>query len=303
MSLNHIIRNNKLILAPLGGILDLPLRLTFKQYGCGLTCIGVIDARATARRGDGRLINTFGKEEYTAACESPVSIQLIGAEPSDFVNAAILIEEKADIIDINLGCPLKQTMGRGWGAALLRQPRKIYQIIQRLVKQISIPVTAKIRIGLDNEDIDVEGLAECCEDAGASGIIVHARTVKQGYSGKPDWKSIAKIKKSVQIPVIGNGGIQSYRELKLMLDETGCDFVMTGYAAVMNPYIFRQSNYFLETKKAPSNPSLNDKVRFIRDYVRYTKLFQKDLFAGIDVARFIRFPYLQLRLKQFVSRH
>ncbi|MFC1485825.1 tRNA dihydrouridine synthase [Candidatus Latescibacterota bacterium] len=302
MSIAHII-NNKLILAPLAGILDLPERLTFKQYGCGLTCIGAIDAQRTALSGDGRLINIFGKEEHTLVAESPVSIQLIGAEPDDFLNAVTLIEQKADIIDINLGCPLKQVMKKGWGAALLKNPPKIFKIIQNLRNHISKPVTAKVRIGLDNENINIRDLAKCCEDAGASGIIVHARTVKQGFSGKTNWGSIAEIKKSVQIPVIGNGGVQSYKDVKLMLSETGCDSVMIGSAAMMNPFIFQQSNYYMKTQKTPSHPSFRDKVRFIRDYVSQIKTYQRNQFPWIGYTQFTRFLYLQLQLKKFLSKY
>ena len=171
--------------------------------------------------------------------ERPFVYQIYDDNPERFLAAArLLAQRNPDIIDMNLGCSAKNVSNRGAGAGLLKTPLKIAQIAAALVEQSSVPVTAKIRLGWDDTSRNYLEVARILEDSGVSLIAVHGRTRRQEYSGKADWQAIAEVKQAVKIPVIGNGDILSYADGLRMLEQTGCDAVMIGRAAIGNPWIF-----------------------------------------------------------------
>lgn len=178
-------------------------------------------------------------QTYFKESERPFVYQIYDDNPERFLAAArLLVQRNPDIIDMNLGCSAKNVSNRGAGAGLLKTPLKIAQIAAALVKQSSVPVTAKIRLGWDDTSRNYLEVAHILEDSGISLIAVHGRTRRQEYSGQADWQAIAQVKQAVKIPVIGNGDILSYADGLRMLEKTGCDAVMIGRAAIGNPWIF-----------------------------------------------------------------
>ena len=163
--------------------------------------------------------------------ERPLTQQIFGSDVESFTKAAKIIEERMhpDIIDINMGCPVpKVAIKNQAGSALLKNPQKIYEIVKNVISSVNVPVTVKIRSGWDEKHINAVEVAKMCEKAGASAIAIHARTRSQGYSGKADWSIIKAVKENVNIPVIGNGDVNSCYKAKEMLETTGCDGVMIG---------------------------------------------------------------------------
>ncbi len=226
------------ILAPLAGYTDLPFRLLCRRYGAGYCVSEMISCHGITYRQK----KTLGMLQ-TIEEEQPVSFQLFGNDPDIMAEAAsIMTEYHPAMIDINMGCPVKKVTKRGAGAALMSEPQLAEQIIKKVISATHLPVTVKIRCGVNAKQINGVTFARMAEQAGVSAIAVHGRTWSQGFSGSADHTVLAEIKKSVAIPVIGNGDILNYDEgLKLMQD-TGCDGVMIGRGALGNPWIFSGNN-------------------------------------------------------------
>ncbi len=263
----------KLILAPMHNITNIAFRLLCKKYGASLTSTELLSANAIARNNKATL-----KFAQTDKSEKPITIQIFGQNTENIIKAGKILEKKFNIIDFNCGCPSKKIMQQGSGGALLRRKNKIAEIITELTKATKVPITVKIRSGIDNKINAVE-IAKVCEEAGASAVIVHARTVEQGYSGKADWNIIKQVKQSVKVPVIGNGDVKDGESAKQMIAQTNCDYVMIGRAAIGNPFIFKQINHYLETGEIIQQ----NKEEKIKDFFNYIKLTQKfKIFSIID---------------------
>lgn len=257
--------DNRLILAPMAGMLRLSLRMAYREAGAAMTCVGVIDAGAVVKSGSERLVNVLGRQEFTNVAEEPVSVQLIGADTGLMAAAAERIQSQASIIDLNFSCPIQRLVGRGYGASsLLCDPQHIERIVAAVVNRVKVPVTVKIRTGFQGDDVDVLRVAKGCEAAGAAAIVVHGRTVTQGYTGSPCWDWIKRVKQAVSIPVVGNGGVHSPLDAMAMLEQTGCDFVMIGTAAFINPMIFHQTHHWMATGTLPSTRETLALLQFFR---------------------------------------
>jgi len=244
--MNYPKLSSKTILAPMAGVNDAAFRLLCKEYGCGMTFSEMVSSAALSRNNQSALrIMDFVKGEH------PFGIQLFGQSPEHFVKSAKLAEElhKPDVIDINLGCPARQIVKQGAGCALLSRKSRIKEIVEACVNNLTTPVSVKIRSGLDNNHIVAVEIAKLCEQAGAKAITVHPRTMKQAYSGKADWSIIKKVKDNVGIPVIGNGDVFSPVDAQGMIEQTGCDYVMIGRAAMKSPIIFQQINDYFRKRK------------------------------------------------------
>ena len=230
-----LLLENPFILAPLAGYTDIPFRLLCREHGAGLCYSEMISCHGLTFQQRSTFLLT-----RTAAAERPVAMQLFGSEPEVMGEAAAILSElPIDLIDINMGCPVKKVIKKGAGAALMKNPALAEKIIGRVVANTPLPVTVKTRTGWNHTAIVAEELARMAEGAGASGIIIHGRTWTDGFSGSVDRGAIARVKRAVGIPVIGNGGITSYEEGLALMNETGCDGVMIGRAALGNPWIFR----------------------------------------------------------------
>lgn len=253
---------SKAILSPMAGVTDVAFRALAKKYGAALTYTEFLNSTAIVRE-NRRTLELL----KTDVSEKPVAVQLFGSSVDDVVKAAELIEDKFDIIDINCGCPAWKVIKTGSGSAMLNDPDKIADLIKRLTSAVKIPVTVKIRAGIDEKNINAIQVAKLAEAAGAAAIAIHGRTQKQGYSGVSDWKIIKKVKESVNIPVIGNGDITSPELFKKHLEESNVDYIMIARAAMNNPYIFKQIEDYLKT----GSYKQKDKFVLFREYLTLTK--------------------------------
>ncbi len=227
-----------LILAPLDGISDQPFRWICRRMGSALTYtefINVLDVPMN--------LDYIEKRTCFSKSERPIGFQLYGKDPDKILKAAqILSKKKPDFFDINLGCSVKRVAGRGAGAGLLKNPEAIKSIITKLVNNLETPITAKIRLGWDQDTLNYKDLSRIIEDSGAAMIAVHARARDQNWQESANWNAIREIKEAVRIPVIGNGDITSKKDVQIMIEQTGCDGVMIGRAALGNPWIFSETS-------------------------------------------------------------
>ncbi len=255
---------NPFVLAPMAGVTDLPFRMLCKEQGAGLICMEMVSAKAISFHNR----NTEALMEIDKG-EHPVSMQLFGSEPELMGNVAGMIQEKPfDILDLNMGCPVPKVVNNGEGSALLKDPDRIEEIVKQVASSCKKPVTVKMRIGFENAPVDIVDIAKRVERAGAAGIAVHGRTRQQYYSGTADWQAIRQVKKAVDIPVIGNGDVDSPLKAKAMAEETGCDGIMIGRACRGNPWIFREMLYYWETGKELSRPSMEEIREMILRHAR-----------------------------------
>lgn len=265
---------SKIILAPMHNITNLAFRLLCKKYEAGLCSTELLSGNAIARGNKAAMKNTLTDKK-----ERPVVAQIFSQNVDNIIKSAKILEKDFDIIDFNCGCPSVRILSQGAGAALLKRKKKIAEIIKALSSAVKVPVSVKIRSGIDKNSINAVEIAKICKENGASAIIVHPRTVDQGYSGKADWNIIKEVKKAVIIPVIGNGDVVDGESAKDMLEQTECDYVMIGRAAIGNPFIFKQINEYLKSGKIIKQ---NAKEK-IADYFEYIKLTKKyKIFSVLD---------------------
>ncbi|MFN7036078.1 MAG: tRNA dihydrouridine synthase [Bellilinea sp.] len=223
-----------LILSPMDGLSERPFRSLVRKMGSAMSYtefINAIDVMISIQR--------VQKKIAYYEFERPVTFQIFDDDPDRILHAARqLIPFHPDIIDLNLGCSARHVASRGAGAGLLPLPHKVAEILRNLVKNLTVPVTAKIRLGWDDHNRNYLDIARIVEDCGAQLIAVHGRTKAQGYTGQADWDAIAKIKSMLHIPVIANGDVQTVADIRRIQAHTGCDGVMIGRAALFNPWIF-----------------------------------------------------------------
>lgn len=257
----------KFILAPMAGITNEAFRIICKEYGASFVVGEMVSDKAICFKNK-KTINMVKVNDL----EHPVAIQLFGSDVESMVYGAKFIDEysNADIIDINMGCPVNKVIKSGAGSALLKDPDKIYDIVSSIVKAVKKPVTVKIRAGWDMNSINCVEVAKIIEKAGAKAITIHARTRSQLYSGKANLDYIKAVKEAVSIPVIGNGDVIDIESAKYMLEYTGCDAVAIARGALGNPFIFRELNaYFYDNKiiEKPSNEEIFDTIKKHYEYL------------------------------------
>jgi len=255
MKIGSVTLKNKTILAPLAGITNLPFRLLAKEAGCALVCSEMVSAHG--------LINKSKRTEQMLDSlpeEKPLSVQIFGSQPDVMAEAARFVESSgADIIDLNFGCSVRKIIKTGSGAALMKTPETAEAVIKAVRKAVRTPLTIKLRAGwnpADNQAFEISQIAESC---GVDAITIHPRTAKQGFSGHSDWALIAKLKKQVNVPVIGNGDIFCADDAIAMLEQTGCDAVMIGRMAIGNPWIF---SHVLARMRGEAEPTADLQHRF-----------------------------------------
>lgn len=272
--------DNPFVLAPMAGVTDLPFRKLCKEQGAGLIYMEMVSAKAISFHNK----NTEALMEIDK-CEKPVSMQLFGSEPELMARVAAEIEERPfDILDINMGCPVPKVVNNGEGSALLKNPELIVKIVKSVSSAIKKPLTVKVRIGFENEPVDIVDIAKRVEDAGAAAIAVHGRTRQQYYSGTADWDAIRRVKEAVSIPVIGNGDVDSPEKAEALIKETGCDGVMIGRAVRGNPWLFRELNHYFETGEKLPRPSVEEVREMILRHARM-QIDLKGEFTGIREMR------------------
>lgn len=257
---------NRIILAPMAGICNSAFRKIIKEMGVGLIYAEMVSDKA--------LVYSSKKTEdmlYMEECERPIAQQIFGSDKETFVEAAKLVYEKMhpDIIDINMGCPVpKVAIKSQAGSALLKNPKKVKEIVEAVVASVPIPVTVKIRSGWDEKNINAIEIAKVVESAGASAITIHGRTRSQGYSGKVDYEIIKKVKEAVSIPVIGNGNIIDIESAKKMF-ATGVDAIMIGRGTLGNPWLIRELVSYFEKGIVLDKPTNKERLEMCFHHMEY----------------------------------
>jgi tRNA-dihydrouridine synthase B len=233
-----------LLLAPMEDVTDVAFRMMCKRFGADMVYTEFVSSDALIRH-----VNKTKQKLHILDEERPVAIQIYGHDPVSMAEAAQICEEaNPDVLDINFGCPVKKVAGKGAGAGLLRDIPKMLEITRCVVDAVKIPVTAKTRLGWDNDSRIIVDLAESLQDCGIAAIAIHGRTRSQMYTGEADWSLIGEVKNNprMHIPVIGNGDINSPEICRRRFDETGVDAVMIGRGSIGRPWIFEEIKYFLE---------------------------------------------------------
>lgn len=249
--------DNRVVLAPMAGICNSAFRLTVKEFGAGLVYAEMISDKGIVNKNEKTLSMLYIDER-----ENPLSLQIFGGEKDTLVAAAKYVDQytSADIIDINMGCPVNKIIKCEAGARWLLDPEKIYEMVSAVVDNVNKPVSVKMRTGWDDDHIYIVDNVRAVERAGGAAVAVHGRTRLQMYEGYANWDLIRQAKEAVNIPVIGNGDINTPQDAKRMLEETGVDAVMIGRAALGDPWMIYRTVEYLETGELKPEPTVQEKI-------------------------------------------
>jgi nifR3 family TIM-barrel protein len=257
LQIGDIEMKNRVVLAPMAGVCNSAFRLTVKEFGAGLVCAEMVSDKGIVFQ-NAKTMNML----YIDEREKPLSLQIFGGEKDSLVEAAQFVDKNttADIIDINMGCPVPKITSCDAGAKWLLDPNKIYEMVSAVVDAVDKPVTVKMRMGWDEDHVYAVRNAQAVERAGGKAVSLHGRTRVQMYEGKANWDIIREVKNSVNIPIIGNGDVETPQDAERMLKETGVDGVMIGRAALGNPWMIYRTVKYLETGELVAEPSAREKI-------------------------------------------
>jgi len=259
MRLGPLTLPSNLFLSPLAGYTNLPFRLTVRELGgLGLATTDLVNARSLLEKKAKAL-----KLIQTSPADRPLTVQLFGSVPEEMRDAAIFLESLGvAAVDINMGCPVRKVCRVGGGSAMMAELARTARLVKGMVDAVKIPVTAKMRLGWDDENITAPDLARALEDVGVAAIFVHGRTRAQGFSGTVSLSGIDAVVRALRtVPVIGNGDVTTPQAAKVMLDRTGCAGVSIGRGAFYNPWIFQHTLHYLNTGELGPEPSFDERVR------------------------------------------
>lgn len=259
MKIGNLTLDNNLFLAPMAGITHCVFRGIVREVGGVAGFTEMVSAEGLVRN-----IERTRKYIEPFPGETPHVVQLFGADPGALAAAALMaVESGADMIDINMGCPVKKVLKAGAGAALMKERKKTAVLLRRVRDALSCPLSIKIRSGWSADEILAPDIARTAQDSGVDAIVVHPRTVVQGFSGQADWEVIRHVRNSVQIPVIGNGDVRTSQDALRMVRETDCTGIMVGRGALGNPWIFREIQYHRDESPLIASPALAEKEAVI----------------------------------------
>jgi nifR3 family TIM-barrel protein len=259
LKIGNLELKSKFILAPMAGVSDLPFRMLNREFGCELAFTEMINCSSLSHKS-----KKTHKMLVSDKADRPLGVQLLGRKEGLIIRAIDALNRyDFDLLDFNAACPVKKVVNRSEGAGLLKEPKKLNSLLKLLVRHSPVPVTLKIRAGWDEKTINARDNALLAEDAGVSAVFIHGRTKQQGYSGNVDYQVIRQVKKALKIPVIASGDILSASLAKKMFDDTGCDAVAVARGALGNPWIFKESQCFLESGKILKRPSESAIIKVI----------------------------------------
>ena len=273
--------SGKVVLAPLAGYTNIAYRKIAKEMGAVLVYSEMVSAK-------GLIYDNDKTMEYleTIPMEHPIAIQIFGGDINEMVEATKIVcaKSQADIIDINMGCPVKKVLKQDAGSALLREPSKIYEMVKAVVEASTVPVSVKIRAGWTHEEINCVEVAKLIEKAGASLIAIHGRTKSDLYSGHVNLDYIKMVKDAVSIPVIGNGDIKTIEDAKMMMDYTGVDAIMVGRATLGNPWFIRNLvNYFNGSNDYNYEPDRKERIKMIKYHFEELKKIKDEHISILEI--------------------
>ncbi len=262
-------------LAPMAGVADRAMREICRNFGAAYTVSELVSSKGISLGDKKSQAYLFCSE-----AERPIASQIFGSEPETMAEAAKIAEQQGpDFIDINMGCPAPKVAGNGGGSALMRDPVLAEKIIKSVVNAVKIPVTVKMRTGWDKDNLNAVELAKRAEAAGAAAVTVHGRTRQQMYATGVDYKTVAEVKKAVNIPVIANGDVKDALTAKYMYEVTGADFVMVGRAAMGNPFVFKQINEYFEKGIILPDPTINERLAVMQDHIKLMLKYKNERVA------------------------
>jgi tRNA-dihydrouridine synthase B len=281
MLIGKIDIDRPVILAPMEDVTDRAFRQLCKRHGADIVYTEFISAEAL-RRGAEKSIRKLTVADH----ERPVAVQIFGSTVESMVEAAAIAETyQPDYLDINFGCPVKKVAGRGAGAALLKEPEKLSEIASAVVRAVSLPVTAKTRIGWDHDSINITEIVRRLEDAGIQAVAVHGRTRSDMYKGRADWSRIAEAKAACSIPLIANGDVWSADDAVAMFAQTGADGIMIGRGTIGNPFIFAQATSLVRQGVRLPMPTYRDRIRAAIDHMRLSVEYKGEKYGVIEMRR------------------
>lgn len=280
MKIGNVEIKGKAVLAPMAGVADRAFRELCVGYGASYVVSEMISSKGVSM-GDRKSKDLA----YLSEAERPAAIQIFGSDPLVMAQSVERVMEfKPEIIDINMGCPAPKIAGNGGGASLAKNPALAEKIIEAVVKASPVPVTVKIRMGWDFDNINAVEMAKRAEAAGASAVTVHGRTRNQMYAPPVNRDIIAQVKKEISIPVIGNGDIVDEQSAAIMLEETNCDLIMIGRGALGRPWVFSQINAYLEHGRVIPEPPVAEKMRVMLKHIETLCEYKGD-YIGMREAR------------------
>ncbi|MFO7765640.1 MAG: tRNA dihydrouridine synthase DusB [Pelovirga sp.] len=262
LKIRSLTLTNPIILAPMAGISNLPYRRIMKSCGAALVFTEMISANGLIRDGaKTRQLLASHADEY------PLGIQLFGSDPGVLAEAVTRLDSRPQVLDLNMGCPVKKVVRSGSGSALLREPRQIAAILRRVRSCFDGPLTIKIRSGWDVHNINFLDIGHIAQEEGVDAVTLHPRTRCQGFSGQADWNHIRNLKENLNIPVFGSGDIMTAEDGVRMFRETGCDGLMIGRGGYGNPWLIHQLNAILLKEGRVTPPDADEKLNMIRRHI------------------------------------
>ncbi|HUI63561.1 MAG TPA: tRNA dihydrouridine synthase DusB [Bacteroidota bacterium] len=281
MRIGTIDIDHPILLAPMEDVSDLPFRLICKRMGADIVYTEFVNSDGLVRGSRKTAQKMFFREE-----ERPLGIQIYGGDVSAMDGAARMAESYGpDLIDINCGCWVRDVAMRGAGAGLLRDLPKMERIASTVVKAVKTPVTLKTRLGWDTSSIRIVEVARMCEQAGIAALTVHCRTRDQGHKGSVDYSWIPKIKEAVSIPVIVNGDIITPENVRAVFESTGCDAVMIGRGAVLNPWIFRQAKHYMTFGELLPEATMEERVDLLKEHLQLSVAYKGERAGVIELRK------------------